>query len=302
MDVRDLSYLAMILREGSVVAAAELVGRTPPALTKAVRRLEEELQVRLFTKAGRGLEPTEAARYLVKSTAGMVSQLDAIRGQVAEIAAGEQGHVRLGVAATTAAVFLPSFLRSLSQAHPGLTISIINGMNDVLRAALRAGEIDISLGVIDRSDAEATESVVLTQDRVRVAASLQHRLHGGPVSFEDILAEKWVLPSRAVAMRQWFDSALISRGYRPPEPHVEASSIAILEELISGTSYLSFISGLKLDLPSVSARLKALDVPGFVMEREIGATWMKGATQRPAVGLVTDALHTTTWVASNRCE
>ncbi|MEI4472324.1 LysR family transcriptional regulator [Frigidibacter sp. MR17.24] len=295
MDVRDLSYLAAILREGSIVAAAEAVGRTPPALTKAVRRLEEALQVRLFTRAGRGIEPTEAARYLVRSTAGMVGRLDVIRGQVAEIAAGTQGHVRLGVAATTAAVFLPGFLRGLSQAHPGLTISISSGMNDVLRDALRRGEIDISLGVIDRGDPGETETVTLIRDRVTVAASLQHRLQGRPVSFEEILAEKWVLPSRAAAMRQWFDAALVARGYRPPRPHVEASSIAILEELIAGTGYLSFISGLKLALPSVAGRLRALDLPGFAMEREIGASWMRGAAERPAVRLVTEALGRADW-------
>jgi DNA-binding transcriptional LysR family regulator len=55
MDIRDLTYLHAIIDTGSVVAAAEKIGRTPPALTKAMRRLEAEIGCPLFDKIGRGI-------------------------------------------------------------------------------------------------------------------------------------------------------------------------------------------------------------------------------------------------------
>ncbi|RQP05986.1 MAG: LysR family transcriptional regulator [Paracoccus sp. BP8] len=290
MDVRDLAYLHAIIREGSVASAADAVGRTPPALTKAVRRLEDQLGAALFTRVGRGVEPTEAAIFLAERTMGVVEQLKIIRRQVRDVSEGRHGHVRLGVAATMAAIYLPSFLRRLTSAHPDLRVSIVNGMNDVLHRALRVGEIDMVLGVIDRSDPAAAECHVLAEDRVRIVAATHHPLQGRKVGLEEVLPQKWVLPSQRVAMRQWFDAAFLARGYAPPEPHVETSSIAILEELIAGTDYLSFISGLKMELPALRDRIAPLAIEDFTMTREIGATWMRSATVSPALELALSVL------------
>lgn len=290
MDVRDLAYFHAIIREGSVAAAAETVGRTPPALTKAVRRLEDQLEAVLFTRVGRGVAPTEAAIFLAERTTGVVEQLDVIRRQVKEVSDGQHGYIRLGVAATMAAIFLPSFLRRLTLAHPELRVSVVNGMNDVLHDALRAGEIDMVLGVIDRSDTVSTDHHVLDTDAVRIVSSIHHPLQGRKLGLEEVLTQKWVLPSRRVAMRQWFDASFVARGLTPPEPHVETSSIAILEELIAGTDYLSFISGLKMALPTLKDRIAPLDVPNFVMSREIGATWMRAANLPPSLRLAVGVL------------
>ncbi|WP_423206625.1 LysR family transcriptional regulator [Paracoccus yeei] len=290
MDVRDLAYLHAIIREGSVASAADAVGRTAPALTKAVRRLEDQLGAALFTRVGRGVEPTEAAIFLAERTVGVVEQLKIIRRQVKDVSEGRHGHVRLGVAATMAAIYLPSFLRRLTSAHPDLRVSIANGMNDVLHRALRVGEIDLVLGVIDRSDPAATECHVLAEDRVQIVAAAHHPLQGRKVSLEEVLPQRWVLPSQRVAMRQWFDAAFFARGYAPPAPHVETSSIAILEELIAGTDYLSFISGLKMDLPALKDRIAPLAIEDFTMTREIGATWMRSANVSPALGLALSVL------------
>ncbi|WP_435166768.1 LysR family transcriptional regulator [Falsirhodobacter sp. 1013] len=273
MDVRDLAYLHAILRTGSVAAAAEQMGRTPPALTKAVRRLEEELNVTLFRRMGRGLEPTEAATFLADQTWGMVTRLEVVGRQVRDVGAGRRGHLKLGVAATMAAIFLPSFLRRLGAEHPDLRISVINGMNDVLHTALREGDIDLVLGVVDRTNPDMTDALVLAEDHVRIAAAAHHPLQGRPVALEEVLAQKWVLPARSVAMRQWFDAAFAARGLQPPSPHVETSSIAVLEELIGGTEYLSFISGLKMELPALADRISPLMIDEFSMVRQMGATW-----------------------------
>lgn len=290
MDVRDLAYLHAILRTGSVARAAEAVGRTPPALTKAVRRLEDHLGATLFTRAGRGLKPTDAARFLVERTQGVVEHLEVIRRQVRDVGDGRHGHIRLGVAATMAAIFLPAFLRRLTTAHPDLRVSVFNGMNDVLHHALRAGEIDLVLGVIDRTNPDMTDHIALAQDQVQIVAATHHPLRGHPVSLEEVLRQKWVLPSPRVAMRQWFDAALTARGLIPPRPHVETSSIAILEELIAGTDYLSFVSGLKIQTPALRDRIAPIGLDDFVMIREIGATWMREEVLPPPLTLALGAL------------
>lgn len=189
-----------------------------------------------------------------------------------------------------AAIFLPAFLRRLTAVHPELRVSVINGMNDVLHHALRMGEIDIVLGVIDRSDPAVIDHLVIAKDHVQIAAASHHPLQGSPVTLEDVLPRKWVLPAPRVAMRQWFDAAFAARGLQPPIPQVETSSIAILEELIAGTDYLSFISGLKMAMPALVGRIAPLQVDSFTMVREIGATWRRSENLQPPVALALDVL------------
>ncbi|MAU23588.1 MAG: hypothetical protein CMH13_24105 [Martelella sp.] len=58
-----------------MVGAAEIVGRTPPALTKAVDRLESDLYVSLLTRTGRGVSPTPAGLFLLEQTRGLAGSL-----------------------------------------------------------------------------------------------------------------------------------------------------------------------------------------------------------------------------------
>lgn len=275
MDVRDLSYLQAIIDKGSVVAAAEALGRTPPALTKAIRRLEDDVGCPLFTKSGRGIEPTEAAMYLANQTRGIDRRLSSLRADIRGIVSGQAGLVRMGVSATMVAIYLPELTRRMATDMPDMRITLVNGMNNVLRRALRDGDLDVVLGVFDGDDDDDIDGFVVANDRVRVVASVGHRLMGKPLDLADLVDERWVLPSRAVKMRQWFDAAFTLRGCAPPEPHIETTSIAILETLIADSDYLSFVSNWKVGTRLSRHRLAALDVPDLVMPRKFGLVWSR---------------------------
>lgn len=55
MELRDLHYFEVIATIGHIGRAAEKLGRTQPALSKSVRRLETEVGTRLLVKSGRGV-------------------------------------------------------------------------------------------------------------------------------------------------------------------------------------------------------------------------------------------------------
>ena len=61
MDTRDLEYLLAVERHGSIGKAADALGLSQPALTKAVQRLEAQVGVTLFERTANGMTPTPAA-------------------------------------------------------------------------------------------------------------------------------------------------------------------------------------------------------------------------------------------------
>lgn len=286
MDIRDLAYLQAIVAAGSVAAAAANVGRTAPALTKAVRRLEDELGCPLFTKSGRGVVPTAGALYLVENTRGISKRLSHVRHQMKQMDGGQSGLVRLGVSATMATIYLPHLLQQLGSRYPELRLSIVNGMNDVLRRGLREGELDLVLGVLDEHADPDIDGVTIAADEVCVVAAVTHPMVGRQLALADLSPLRWVLPAPAVMVRQWFDAAFLTRGLRPPVPHIETSSIAILENLIADSDYVSFVSSWKLNARSVRESLTALDVPDLRMPRRFGLVWSNLTPPSASAGLL----------------
>jgi DNA-binding transcriptional LysR family regulator len=205
---------------------------------------------------------------------------------VQDVAGGKRGVVRLGVSATMAAIYLPQLLRRLATDLPDLRITIINGMNDVLRAGLRNGDLDAVLGVYDHDDRN-TEGFVIARDEVCVVAAVGHRLQKRRIAVADLIDERWVLPSRAVKMRQWLDAAFTARNLTPPDPHIETTSIAILETLIADSDFVSFVSSWKVGTRLSRNRLAALDVPELRMPREFGLLWSAIMPPGPATATLT---------------
>ncbi|WBO60982.1 LysR family transcriptional regulator [Acidocella sp. MX-AZ03] len=91
MDIRDLAYFEAIARLESLTRAAAEVGRTKPALSKCIRRLEDRVEGALFERRGRRLVLTAAGQTLLSHAVRMrAAMADALR-DVAEMAGAIKG-------------------------------------------------------------------------------------------------------------------------------------------------------------------------------------------------------------------
>ncbi len=70
METRDLDYILAVAAQGGIGRAAEVLGISQPALTKAVRRVELQAGLPLFERNANGMQPTYAGtRFLDARTA-----------------------------------------------------------------------------------------------------------------------------------------------------------------------------------------------------------------------------------------
>ena len=65
-NLNDLQAFVVITREGSFTRAAARLGMSQPALSRAMRQLEERLGVRLLARTTRSVSPTEAGEHLLR--------------------------------------------------------------------------------------------------------------------------------------------------------------------------------------------------------------------------------------------
>jgi DNA-binding transcriptional LysR family regulator len=281
MDLRDLAYFREIAATENLGRAAERLGRTKPALTKCLKRLEEEIGAPVVERSGRGIVLTAVGRALSGRAAELLSRSDELGREMRDFASGTVGHIRVGASALTAELLLPALCSRLLAASPKVTFEVVIGMGDVLRTALRQGSIDVVIGSISPDEDEAFEVLALCRDEVVIVAGRGHRLAGRDLSLGDLAGESWLLGNPDVANRKWLDRLFLEAGLPAPLVRIESSAVQVLPRLIAETGVVSVMSKSALAF-NENGPLVALRVAGATLKRQLGMLRRRGDTLSPA--------------------
>jgi DNA-binding transcriptional LysR family regulator len=282
LEIRDLEYFDVIARTENLGRAAQIVGRTKPALTKCIRRLEEAIGVALFVRSGRGIVLTAAGRVLYEKAGLLRSRATEIKREIRDVADGAAGHVRIGMGARPAQDIIPNIISDLITSMPDVTIEIIIGINNVLRDGLRSGEIDLVVGpsALERKDEFVSHA--LLNDEVVVAAGQDHPLLGRRVTLKDLLAYRWVLPHRSAEQRTWLDEVFRKNGLPAPRAQIETNSLYLLPELIAHTQLLTFMPSRHLSSKASGVGLVEIKLAATTMKRRFDVMYREHAYLPPA--------------------
>jgi DNA-binding transcriptional LysR family regulator len=270
VDVRDLRYFIAAAELGQLHRAADRVGRSQPALSKSIARLEQEVGTRLFHRTARGIRLTSAGETLLAHARRLSQGMQEALRDAAETARGETGHVRLGSSPTMADWLLPDVFRRMLKEAPGLTFSIAIGLGDALRKGLRDGTLDLAVAPIVRGDTPEFTVDILADDVLVVAARPNHPLaRQRKVGLRQLTDFRWMLPAEALASTLWLRGVFASHALPQPAVQVEVSAKILLRPVLASTDLLTFLS--RRDLAGdPTAALVEVDCPDLVMPRQFG--------------------------------
>jgi len=129
---------------GGFTQAGELLGRSQPAISLQVKRLEELLDVQLFNRVG-GLQPTEEGRILYNSARKILEMNDAVVSRLSTPSIS--GSVRLGTPNDFEVSFLPVLLSKFSRAYPNVTLDVTSDLSINLRDSYQKGSYDLVMSM-----------------------------------------------------------------------------------------------------------------------------------------------------------
>ena len=281
MDLRDLRYFETIADLQHVGRASTKLHRTQPALSSAVRRLEEDCGVALFEKAGRGIRLTAAGKVLLKWAQRMRFDVEDAKREIGAIGKGLSGHVRIGIVPTAAQFVLPPVARQLLQEAPEVTLRTVVALVDALKPLLHAGEIDMMVGTEGPAEA-GYESKLLTEDAIVVAAAANHELFRGHPTLKDLTAYRWALQPPGAPTRDWLDHTFDRKRLPRPRVQVETTMLLMLPMLIAQTGLLSFISRSHLEERPGRSGLKEIPIKEATMRRRLVVTYRSNSFLSPA--------------------
>ena len=173
MTLRELEYVVAVERERHFGRAAAACFVSQPALSTAVRKLEDELGVQLFERGTGEITPTQAGVAVV--AAAKRALLAA--AHVAEVAQASRdplaAPLSVGLIHTIAPGLLPAWMPRISALAPSLPLLLHEGMTEALLAQLRSGELDI---VVCAAPIELSglHAIPLYDEPMLAAASARH--------------------------------------------------------------------------------------------------------------------------------
>ena len=182
----QLAIFAVVAQERSFTRAAARLGMSQPALSRAMRQLEERLGVRLLARTTRSVAPTQAGEHLLQVIAPRFDEINSELALLSKFRDRPAGKLRITAGEQAAIAVLQPVLARLLPDHPDLSIEIIvdYGLTDIVAEGFDAG---VRLG----------EQVAKDMIAMRIGPDMRMAVIGSPAYFSHY--PKPVIPADLMA-------------------------------------------------------------------------------------------------------
>src|SRR3954453_17665950 len=152
LTLQQLTYFLAAAEHGSFSAAAESLLMAQPSLSEQIRRLEAELGVPLFVRAGRGIELTEAGRLLRPHAQRTLAEAQAAAESVREVRDLTGGTVAFGTFGSAHHYLLGGLVQEFRTRHPQVRVRAIGQNSAEVADAVRDGTLEAGLVILPVDD------------------------------------------------------------------------------------------------------------------------------------------------------
>ena len=261
----------VVAQNKNITVASKELNISQPAVSKAIKNLEEQLGGDLFVRTRRGVvltsEGEEFFRYISKAMEYIMNA----ENKFTDMLNLETGHIRIGVSTTLTKYFLASYLQRFHDQYPKITIEIDTRVSDVLFSKLRNGLLD--LVVFNIADKEYGDDILvypcLEVQNVFIVGKKYRYLKDQSLSIFDLKNYPLILQSKQSRTRRFLDTFLEQKQCKlVPELELAGNNLVVLfTKLGFGVGYATeeFI---KKEL--AEGELFILDIKEKMPKRKIG--------------------------------
>ena len=175
MELHEIRYFLALSQTLNFTRAAEACNVTQPALTRAIRKIEEELGGLLFSRERNNTHMTQLGRLIEPHLAEVLSQTGEVKGIAAQFLKLEKAHLSIGVMCTIAPLQFVSFLGRFRADNPGVEVTLLEAVPERLCELLLKGEMDVALMARPSGFEPPLQASELYSERFVVACASGHR-------------------------------------------------------------------------------------------------------------------------------
>ncbi|MEM7170411.1 MAG: LysR substrate-binding domain-containing protein [Pseudomonadota bacterium] len=282
IKIAHLRTLSVVSSCGNIKDAAARLGRTPSAVSMALKQFEDELGGSLF-EADRKTSLTPLGRFILNQANDALANYDRSVAAIQAYSKNEIGRLVVACVPSVAARLLPEIIRSFVAELPRVELEIQDMDSAAVLRSLRQGQVDLGIASLDKSD-PFFEVEELFSDHFGVVVPAGHSLVGlgRAVRWEDLRGERLIANGLSMTLR---DST-----YRALEADSQLTvrnvwSLLALVKCGLGVTLLPHLS-----VPLEDPALKVLELGEGPLRRQVTVLRRAGETPSPVALLFTKKL------------
>src|SRR4051794_25479153 len=277
---RQISAFLKLARSTSFSAAAKQLGVSQPALSRTVQQMEAAIGQRLFDRTTRSVILTPTGRELKPIAERLEIEFDSSFGELSRFVEGRRGRIAVAALPSVAAVVLPPAIARLRETHPGVEVTVLDGLSGSVLDAVALGQADIGLTIRPNPRATLSYRPLLSDEFGLVCRSDDELAGDGALPWSVFESRPFVAMAPESSVRQMTDAAFLQAGLAVP-PLYGCAFLGTTAHLVAAGLGVTALPRLTLPLlGSLSLQWRRLERP--VMQRKIGIVTPVGRTLPPA--------------------
>jgi DNA-binding transcriptional LysR family regulator len=274
MDVRDLQVFLAVASRLNFTRAGEDVHLSQPSVSVRIRRLEEELGVKLFEQLGKKVALTGAGRLLEPPARRVVAALDDARHVIEEIQGLERGILKIGASTTPGIYLVPKLVAGFKRLHPKIEVHLeIKDTRQVEEGLLRN---DYDFGFVGgHLVGGEVEILPWRTDEIVLVAPPEHALaQRKQVQLKDVEKQQFIFRESGSATRVAINEKLRSLNLQPVAV-MEMDNPEAVKQAVQAGLGLAFLSRFVVGTELKVGTLVVLKVRELTIHRELKITYRK---------------------------
>jgi DNA-binding transcriptional LysR family regulator len=276
MHASILRYFASVARSGSIRKASEELHVATSALSRQIKKLEEELGVPLFERFSSGLKLTAAGEEVLRHADHTLRAFDLLRSDLGAMQGKKTGRVRVACLDSLTVKFLPEQIEAFHRAHPAVRFHIQTAGHGNIINHVAEGHVDLGL-TFDLARPDDVEMVSSVPMPLVACVSSRHPLAKfDEVSMDQCAQFALLLQLDTQPIRSLIESEL-SVFERTGKTFIASNSQTMLKPFIMSGQGIAFFTPLGfmdeiaagdiVPVPIAGSRLQSLHIGVIVQKR-----------------------------------
>ncbi|MCC6193498.1 MAG: LysR family transcriptional regulator [Burkholderiales bacterium] len=294
MDLLDSNLLRgflAVLEHRKLTAAADRLCVTQSALSKNLKKLEDELGVPLFERTTSGMVPTTYAIALGRRARLIDLESRSARAELKVLREGGFGTITIGIGPMWSVYVLPEVIAQIVQRQSKAQVRIVSGVLNTLLPALLKGELDLVGSTLDFPDhPDLVKEELLDNEHVLVARRGHPLLRQREVEPAHLARYPFVGFTQDYAGLSWMEKYFSAHGIESPGHAVEVSSLEMVLSLLRAGDFIANLSTHVLER-AVQLGLRKVPIRGSFWRSPAGLVYRKAPQPSPLTAMLVRALH-----------
>ncbi len=233
MTIRHMVIFRTVCENGyNSTKAASVLHMTQPAVSLAIKELEQYYGVRLFDRIGRRLRITDAGQHFLQYAIHISDLFSDMESNLRDW--GSRGILRVGASITIGSQFMPGYVKAFSEICPGIDVRVTIEQSERLEHKILANELDFALIEGIAHDPGLIMDAYMEDHLSVICAVGNGWTEGQTISLADFQKQRLLLREKGSGTREVFEREIAQAGIRIDPVWEAMSTTALVNAVING--------------------------------------------------------------------